>query len=459
LRPRFEEVSVTIALVALSAVAAYYLYRALLAGHSGWNLSSWFVFGTAWVVNAAITVGKITHQVVLTTAPDGTTAAQFSGWTNSILVVHGVQLTGLLAAFSLIGTLVRGHVRVNLAGVLAALIGIMGIFGAGLTGGPFANRLVGAALLLIITAAVLEPGRGAWLGAAAFTVSFCLVSAAATLVNYAATIAPCGRKCGALGVIYRGAAIHENALGLVLALGLPFVLISFHGRARLFLALYVLAITLVTGSRTAIVTVALTLAVAILSGIRTEPAGGVGGRRRAVLLGAVVLAGVTSILLPLVVRDPLAFTSRGYLWQLAMHQLQRSPVPGLGWNAWDTLVANGVVNKASSYSAHNQWIDTAVLAGAVGVVLLALFLAVVLLGGGPEGLWPSGLVLFAVLVVGTVERPLAFDTIDWLSWVITAVILTTPRRMSPSASASRARRVGTARSAGRRAAANVSPST
>lgn len=236
-----------------------------------------------------------------------------------------------------------------------------------------------------------------------------------------------------------------NNLGLVLAVGLPFVL-ALPGRALRVAGTAVTALALAwTFSRTSIGAAVVGVAVAAvlaglprltgarggglhrpgalgaphpssaLGGLHPSSAlGGQGAAGTARLRGALAAAGLAVLglavlALPVVTRDPTSFNNRAGFWHEGLEAWRQRPLLGWGADYYARLARSEENLGGFAYHAHNEAVQLLVTGG---VVLLGLVLAAVVVASvtavrlaAAGVVWPAAF-LAAFLVSAAVEVPL-----------------------------------------------------
>lgn len=142
----------------------------------------------------------------------------------------------------------------------------------------------------------------------------------------------------------------------------------------------------------------------------------------------ILLIGGVALAVPYVGFDEDRFTGRAGLWKIAQQQIAGDPgrvLWGAGPESWSSLFERGVIDLASAYSAHNQFLTVVFIAGVVGLLLLLLALGVSL---ARNWLAPTAFVAAMVpaLVTCVTERPWALERPDWLVWNLCALISMAP---------------------------------
>lgn len=232
--------------------------------------------------------------------------------------------------------------------------------------------LVGLSALISIALGVLAPGAGLF------------HAASGELAVEEKAILPSGILVGFLS--------QGNNLGQALALGLPFVFLLRSPAVRWFFVA-VCGIALVwTASRSSLATVGLeALALVLLKAV--QPAS------RRWLAPLVVAAPVLAVCaLPLVTRDPTAFTNRGRIWDYSLQWWETSPVFGLG-SGWYQRVGETTDRLAGSvFHGHNQLVQLLATGGAILTILVFLQLLAVVVRA--SSLAASGAVVGTIYLVG-----------------------------------------------------------
>ena len=288
------------------------------------------------------------------------------------------------------------------------------------------------ALLLAIT--VAQPGRPAFLGAAAVCLTYAFLSALQASVHPTYAFRTCrSDKCGPGGALYSGAFSNENTLGLVLALSIPFVWLALRGRGRIIVLGYVSAIVLLTGSRTALLAAAAALLALLVlrpSIQRADDVVAPPARQFRAIFGVAMIA-LLGAVLPLLTAVASGIGDRTYFWRIGLEGIGRSPLIGHGGTAWPRLYQSGEIPISASYSPHNQWLDVLFASGFVG---LAIFvgLLVHLLFRTAYLVTASAAILIPVLAASTLERPWSFAINDGLTFTLLAALLCGTAHVLPS---------------------------
>lgn len=414
-----------LALAALTVFAAV----ALIANVRAWwtegdpdsRGSALLVFVVGWFLSAPTVLGSIGGGLTRTYDVFGSPLTLRAAWVSQLDKYAGLALAGTCLVFVLRNLKRRGLTVTPLPLVAAALCTLGALVDivttAALPGLP--QYLLVSAL---VAAAMSAPGRAALAGGAAFGISAALVTALAVATDPAGSTTTCRiDKCGPLGVLVPGPFAHENALGLVMALAAPIVLVACHRWPRtLFVSL--LAVAAVSGSRSASLAAAMAGITALLLWRTSSDRVGHTRWSDRLAIVAVIVPAITSLAVPLLGLIERGLTGRPYLWQLARDRISEHLWTGNGALAWHRLsMSDGLVPRAGTYSTHNQWLDVLLATGLLGAVLFA---ALVLL---PLRARPDR-VAFAVVVApalwaGILERAWSFGAADWLSWSLVAVAL------------------------------------
>jgi O-antigen ligase len=389
----------TLVASAASVVAALVRNRAWLM--ETWRWESTVVFAVGWLLSLEHLAASLAGQYAVT-------VDRFTGAASIVYgpVAGDARVAGQIAVVCIgLIAIVRslGKSRpLNSPGVWLLLLLLFVLFSS--IDAPLSIDWPGMAgsLLIAALAVLMRPGPAPLLGAALYIATLVPVSVALLLYREDAASVPCVVKCGPLGVLYTGTAIYGNGFGLILVLGLPFVLLAFSGRLRTITVIGMGVSLLVTGSRTSIAVAAAVLALflIVIWFRRSDPKGG-----RALIPPAVLGAALTSLAAPIALGELYSprFTGRAHLWGKAIDHWELARWFGHGQRGWAEVDA--------TYSPHNQWMEALVAAGLIGVVLFAGFL-VALYRNAEDPLGP-GLVIFTALTAGVLERPWSLTTPSW----------------------------------------------
>jgi hypothetical protein len=115
-------------------------------------------------------------------------------------------------------------------------------------------------------------------------------------------------------------------------------------------------------------------------------------------------------------------TGRGFLWRLVLEETKKDVVFGLGSGYWQELYKSGAFGAASAYSTHNQWVETYLLAGIVGVILL--FVAVLSWSNlkSPSSRTVLVPIVVTFLTLGLVERPIPIAEVSGSTFALLSLI-------------------------------------
>ena len=162
-----------------------------------------------------------------------------------------------------------------------------------------------------------------------------------------------------------------NNLAQFLVLGLPTVFLIARQRTRFTLIVAVALAILWTSSRSSLIALVVALVVAGLLSVRTDLL------RSALAAGSMTVLGIVAVGLPLVTTDPLAFTNRGYIWDVSLRQWELDPWFGHG-SGWYGMIARYQTELGSTaFHAHNEAVQALVTGGLVmagALAALVLFL-------------------------------------------------------------------------------------
>lgn len=405
--------------VSTSVFAVLLLVRSLRG--QAWNITATYVLAVAWLLNISTVIGAATGATTYVFS-GGVRVAVSAGWLTTLQEATTLAIVIVSALFVARG--IRRKVRPRASIVWLAMAVVVGMFATAFESGPLLLPRAIALLAIVGAAMFVEGGRPALTAISTFGVTMAITSGLMTIIAPTAAISACTEKCGPLGVIFAGALINGNALGLILALALPAVFLINRGWTRWLLTAYLAAMIAATGSRTALNAVLVLAVVLVLSrpGLKVEA---LNLWRRAVIA---VTAGVVvflSVFVPLSTTDPTAYTGRGYLWQVTMAQMQGSEIIGLGSQAWSQLFLIGEIAQAATYSTHNQWLDVWYISGFVGLALFAAFFVSTFLSAGRYWYLPAT-VLIPAGVISITERPWGIGSIDWLTWALLLFAVAAP---------------------------------
>lgn len=305
----------------------------------------------------------------------------------------------LLLGAVLVGIAGIRRVRPEAGLILVALWGVLVIAHGELSSAAMVFPLFVAAWFLIEPPADLIYRALAWLGVAtaAMSVGMGLVTPLAFMSS-----AWSNADKGILGTqILAGPYGHSNALGLVLALTLPFTILHFRKSSWQWAAFGVMVVALIwSASRVslgaAIVSI-LVCAVGFRASLRLA---------RFLLMAAAGIAAALMVALPLWVSDPGFLTGRGRIWIISRNFDTGSPI-GLGVDAFrDTNGLTWTLGHITT-TGHNVFVTTLLAGGAVGIALGATWLLLAALRS--RRAFPQDRVrlvfLVILLTVGIAEDP------------------------------------------------------
>jgi O-antigen ligase len=348
------------------------------------------------------------------------------GWYETALQATTVLLAAL-AAVLLLNRLTSERVPVHTAGLLAIVLWAVAQLASGLSGEALLSLRGGALLVCLLAATVLPRGRGACLGAGIFGVTLAIASGLLAVFRYdVAFVVDCQNQCSVLGSALVGVLPNENLLGIALAAAIPFAYLGFRGRARTWFPLYLAAMAVATGSRTAALAAVITVVALLVVRPRLDAERGTPARAA---IAGLLLAGAVFSSVYVTQRDwdPSALTGRPALWQVASDYVGDSPVLGYGPEKWAGLYGSSEIPRDAARSAHNQWMDVLFAAGWVGAALLVSVLLAVLWTSGYAR--PGALIaLAAIVMIGTTEGAWSIGAIDFMSFSFVALILMGPTR-------------------------------
>jgi hypothetical protein len=279
-------------------------------------------------------------------------------------------------------------------------------------------------LAMLLAISVAQPGRPAFLGAAAVCLTYAFLSALQASVHPTYAFRTCrSDKCGPGGVLNSGAISNENVLGLVLALSIPFVWLALR-RARIIVIGYVTAMVLLTGSRTALLAAAAALLALVVLRPSPQRAGTVAAapvRQIQAIFGVAAIA-LLGAILPLLASVTSGIGDRTYFWRIALDGIGRSPLIGNGGAAWPRLYQSGEIPISASYSPHNQWLDVLYASGFIGLAVFVGLLCHLLLRTAYL-VTAAATILIPVLAASILERPWSFAINDVLTFTLLAALL------------------------------------
>lgn len=409
-------------LATVSAVLLLVVIRQLRQGQLPWDAGTGFILLLGWASLIPVVLNKFSDEVrhswsywgelVEVPTPVNPTvqsAIQYLLMGVSLLLLAHSTWSGAPRRISLFGIAVIGTSVVAMAVDTSAYDSII-------KGQPM------VLMVILLAATFSTPSReGVVTGGALFALSVCTIGSFLGLVVPDKVFMDCRDKCSVVGELYMAATPHSNTLGLITAIGIPFVWLAFSGRIRIWLLIYIVANLVITGSRTAMFAGAVTFVVLILTN-PTNRGEGVVGRWRPLLTFGIVAATAVAMVLPFT-RQPDSFaTGRGYLWRIALEQFERTPFLGSGLTTWDRFYAAGEFGAAAAYSTHNQWLEVLLLAGSLGAVIFALGWATLIFGGDESRKFVVLPILLTVALLSSTERPLSIGVVNTMTWVLVALV-------------------------------------
>ena len=332
-------------------------------------------------------------------------------------------LLAALATFLLLSQVTSLRAPVHVVGALAILLWTLASLSSGLDGGSLVSARGVVLVLCLMAATVLPRGRGACLGGGIFGVALAAAGGLLSLFRYDVTFfVPCQGACNGLG--FTGVLPNENLLAIVLTASLPLAYLGFCGRIRFWLSLYLLGMTVATGSRTGIAAATIVFVALLLVRPTLDQA-----RSSLTQSGVAWLAFAGSVVSSVyIVRHhwpPTALTTRPALWGVAWRYIHHSPWFGYGPTRWGALYHSSQIPVAAQRTSHNQWTDVLFVGGGVAA---AVFVAMVV-----AAIWSAGqarpavlLLLATIFLIGTTEGAWSIGSVDLMSFSLVAVILTGP---------------------------------
>ncbi len=394
-----------------------------------------FVLGAT--VSPAITVlqqGRLAPDVPVA---DSVAAgrAELVMWLLYIALVLGAIFVGVLRLWVRRGNVgdVAGFALVAILLVLAQVARVVD------TGALTPSRPAAVVLLTALAIWLLDPPSRimsvlGWIGAAVAVSSLVLaVTSDVAWIDPSAWGAPTKAVYGSN--LLAGFYSHENTLGMMLVLALPFVWHACAGRLRAIATIAVVAALLLTASRTSLI------ALVVLC-VATVAALVVGPRVGRVLMVATILSAVASGVVVTSVVGKAAFSERGTIWALAGGAWDSAPWLGRGPYAFsrDTPLSESLETTMGYVinHGHNTYITTRTELGLLGVaVVLALLVHLVRKCATYFPTNPAPLrFMLVIAVLGVLETPLRLDTVmeqSWIAWGGLLMIACTSLRSSGEA--------------------------
>jgi len=345
---------------------------------------------------------------------------------------RGLSLVlGVLAVVFFVARVRRRDVPVNIPAVLLVLVALIS-FGSSLLHGDNPFRPVSMVYLVVLIACTVAPrGLGVHVGVATCCTIVAIASGFTFLSHQDFSVFPCTSdapdKCGVLDFNFQGVLENENALAMFLALAMPFVYIAFGSWEGITLSAYIVALTLITGSRSGSVAAVVTFVALVLLRPNVRRPATAPIRTWLLYLG-LAAALIVGIVLPFKAENLDAFHGRVYLWLLGRQALSD---PGNLWYGTGIFGLQhmrdaGLIEYSAVYSMHNQWMQVLYSTGLIGSVLFVAALALLLWNARATYGLVIGCVLVPAFAMAMTERPWPIDTIDWLTWGVPAVLLSYP---------------------------------
>lgn len=399
---------------------------------SGWNLTTTYVVTVAWLLLASSVFTQFDGGNASVVNVFGQTTIVANPRAAQIMQLAGYAIIGIgFGTFFLLGIVRRN--RISTPFLLMGLLVGMTDFSSALAGASsVGNPRIIALIALCLGASVLPRGGGARLGIAAFGLSVSVASGVFLLVDYAAAFRTCRiDKCGPLGNLFFGLTTGENTIGLIVATSIPCTFLVFRGATRWILALYLLSVLTITGSRSALLVGVVVTVIVLLTGVSSTSIAGLW--RRALTIGTAMVGLALGVVLPYLPLNPSSFTDRAYLWQLATAQMERSQLFGFGALVWGNQVSLGTISRDQAYSVHNQWLDIRYTSGALGIALFIILIVIALRQSAKWSAPQSALLFIPVIYSGLLERTWAFGLLDVFGWMAAATLLALDPLSEPSA--------------------------
>lgn len=233
------------------------------------------------------------------------------------------------------------------------------------------------------------------------------------------------------GIVLAGPMSHSNTLGSFLALAFPFIGLWSSRPRRLLGYGAVLSVIVLSASRTALIAVGVIVTFALLRRLAAP------FRTRLAAVIALSIGGASLVALPLLVTDPLAFSTRAGAWQAALNVWRNDNSLLFGVGAyWHSRIATSVGWSASS--GHNLFVQWGVTGGllmlALGLALLVMLSRKSLSVDGSRAFPVATSYVLGLLTLSITEFTLPFTVASQLflgtGLVISALLVAreTPRR-------------------------------
>ena len=402
----------------VSVVVVWQARDSLRPGFAGW-----YLVAVGLLHHAPTAAAKITNSYVYGRDFGGEISVVGLGWADQLYRIADLGVVVATVALLVYNAVSK---RLTIAPPAVFMLGLvaLGIFSRVVV---FESAPSGQPLLLLV--AMVAAGtasttfRQVASGGAVLALTVALSSTILALVRPESALSACLDKCTIIGQVFTGTSSHGNALALFITLGLPFVWLAFSGAGRLWMTTYLVFLVAISGSRTSLAVAALVVLVLLLA--RPQLTGHTATARAPGFVKATALAvAATGILLPLVVRDDLFATGRGYLWRVALQNIEeKSPLIGLGSQSWQRLYDLGLFGEAAAYATHNQWLEALLIGGLVGGVLLAAAVIAFLWQDDPAKRAVTSPLVIAILALGIFERPIGIDLISSTTWAFLGLLM------------------------------------
>lgn len=270
-------------------------------------------------------------------------------------------------------------------------------------------------IALLVAVAFVPPGRGVAVGVSMGAAFLILLAGIAAVMRPEQAFSQCQGSCEWIGTEFSGIADNKNAMGLLLAMVIPFFWfgLASHGRTC---ALLSLVLVVATGSLTA--AIAGVTGLLILNLARGTRPGTPRPPRIAPFACLTAIVGMA--VAPLLQLSDASLTGRTALWRIASSQIANRWLLGYGPGTWRSLVDAGSIPLAGGYSTHNQVLEILYVGGLLGACIFGLAMGVLAMRTRDRRM----LAAFALpmLIVGITERPWSLGQVDWLSWALPALL-------------------------------------
>lgn len=198
---------------------------------------------------------------------------------------------------------------------------------------------------------------------------------------------------------------HSNVLGIILALGSPWVLLIPRRATRMFFLICTLAALLLSASRTSLAGTGAALVVALVtphisrSRLATK-----------FFVSTVACFGLALVVgVPLMTQDPEAFSERSKIWAGSLALWRAHPWFGIGPAGYGDI--SGSTNDLGNlaFNGHNWFIHALTTTGVVGIALLLIFMTALIRFAGATDSPVVFAALVAIIFSGTLELPVEFS--------------------------------------------------